>query len=98
MHLLLQYDLVDDYVEKRAPLRAEHIGLAKNAYDSGDLILAGALSDPIDNAIFVFRDNDPEAPARFAQNDPYVRNGLVKAWRVRKWNTVLGDGAQPPKL
>ena len=26
----------------------------------------------------------------FAQADPYVRNGLVREWRVREWNVVVG--------
>lgn len=98
MHLLLQYDLVDDYLERRGPLRPEHIALAQRAHDSGDLVMAGALSEPMDHALFVFRDKDPGAAARFAESDPYVKNGLVKTWRVRKWTTVLGDGAQLPKL
>jgi uncharacterized protein len=28
--------------------------------------------------------------------DPYVRNGLVTKWRVRKWTTVVGDDAAMP--
>jgi uncharacterized protein YciI len=31
---------------------------------------------------------------RFAKNDPYVLNGLVKQWRVREWTTVLGPAAE----
>jgi len=27
----------------------------------------------------------------FAKADPYVKNGLVKSWRVRKWATVIGE-------
>jgi uncharacterized protein len=46
--------------------------------------------------VLVFRGPTPEAAESFAHADPYVRNGLVKQWRVRKWNTVLGDGAVFP--
>jgi hypothetical protein len=28
--------------------------------------------------------------------DPYVANGLVIRWRVRKWTTVVGEGASKP--
>jgi uncharacterized protein len=31
MHYLLFYDVVSDYVERRAAYRAEHLALAKNA-------------------------------------------------------------------
>ena len=33
---------------------------------------------------------------RFVAADPYVREGLVVAWRVRRWDTVVGEGAANP--
>ena len=33
MHWLLTYELVDDYLGRRAPLRAEHLGLAEAAHE-----------------------------------------------------------------
>lgn len=98
MHYLLFYDVVDNYTELRKPHRPAHFEHAQKSFDAGELILAGALDEPVDGAVFVFRGHNPEAATRFAQNDPYVRSGIVKSWRVRKWNTVLGDGAQLPKL
>jgi uncharacterized protein YciI len=98
MHFLLMYEVVDGYIEKRKPHRAVHFVHAQHAYDAGELVLAGALDEPVDGAVFVFRGDKPGAAERFAENDPYVKNGLVKAWRVRKWTTVLGDGIPLPKL
>jgi uncharacterized protein YciI len=98
MHFLLTYDVVEHYIERRKPHRADHFAHAQRAYDAGELMLAGALDEPVDAALFVFRADHPGAAERFAENDPYVKNGLVKNWRVRKWTTVLGDGAQLPKL
>ena len=95
MHFLLFYDVVDDYVNRRAHYRTEHLSLIQEAYDRGELVMAGALADPPDGAVLVFR-GSPAPAESFAQADPYVRNGLVKNWRVRKWNTVVGDGAQMP--
>lgn len=93
MHYILFYEVVDDYVEKRAGFRNLHLQHARAAFDRGELVLGGALADPVDGAVLVFRGPSPEAAERFAQNDPYVLNGLVKNWRVRKWTTVIGDGA-----
>lgn len=96
MHILLFYDVVDDYVERRGPFRAEHLSLIQKAHGRGELVMAGALADPPDGAVLVFR--DAQAAESFATSDPYVRNGLIKKWRVRAWNTVVGDGAQMPVL
>ena len=33
---------------------------------------------------------------RFAAADPYVKNGLVARWEVRRWITVVGPYAAQP--
>jgi uncharacterized protein YciI len=96
MHQLLLYDVVPNYVERRAAFRAEHLALAKAALDRGELVLGGALADPVDGAVLVFRGDSPAAAEAFARADPYVRNGLVTRWRVRAWYTVVGDGSAAP--
>ena len=96
MHFVLFYDVVDDYLERRTAYRTEHLSLVKKAHDRGELVMAGALADPADGAVFVFRGPSPQPAESFAEADPYVRNGLVKSWRVRPWNTVVGDGAILP--
>jgi uncharacterized protein YciI len=98
MHVLLWYETVPDYVEKRKPYRKAHLALLKQAFDAGQLILAGALADPSDEAVLVFRGSDTEVAEAFAKSDPYVLNGLVSRWTVRKWATVVGDGVPLPIL
>jgi uncharacterized protein YciI len=101
MHYLLMYDVVDDYVTRRVPLRAAHVEHARAAVARGELILGGALANPPDGAVLLFKGSSPEAAQRFAETDPYVTNGLVKQWRVREWTTVLGPDAEvklPDKL
>jgi uncharacterized protein YciI len=98
MHFLLFYDVVDDYVERRGPFRAEHLSLIRKAHGRGELVMAGALAEPPDGAVLVFRGPSSQPAESFAKADPYVLNGLVKNWRVRAWNTVVGDGAQFPAL
>lgn len=96
MHYLLFYEVGPDYLERRAPLRGEHLGLVRAAHDRGELVMAGALSDPADGAVLVFRGESPAFAEAFAAADPYVINGLVRRWWVRKWSTVIGDGATLP--
>ena len=100
MLFALIYDLVDDYLERRAPLRAEHLALATAAVQRGELRLAGAFADPADTALLVFDCDDASVPETFAQADPYVRAGLVKHWRVRPWTVVVGTDhrGSPPVL
>jgi uncharacterized protein YciI len=89
-HWLLLYELVDDYLDRRAPLRPEHLGLAEAAYERGELVMAGALADPADRAVLVFQGEDAEVAESFASADPYVREGLVRSWEVRPWTVVIG--------
>ena len=96
MHYLLIYDVVDDYVTRRVPLRAAHIGHARESVARGELVLGGALANPPDGAVLLFRGSSPAAAEQFAKSDPYVLNGLVKTWRVREWTTVLGPAAEVP--
>jgi uncharacterized protein YciI len=92
-YYLLLYDLVDDYITRRAPLREAHLRLARAAHERGELLLAGALgNDTVDGAALVFTVEDGAVVERFAAEDPYVRAGLVTAWRVRPWNVVVGGG------
>jgi len=96
MDYLLFYEAAPDYLERRGAFRAEHLALAWQAQARGDLVLAGALADPADGAVFHFRGDSPAAAEQFANADPYVRNGLVTRWRVREWITVVGDAACTP--
>jgi len=88
------YDVVDDYVARRAPLRPAHIALAREAIARGELVLGGALANPADGVVLLFKGDSPKAAEAFATADPYVKNGLVTQWRVREWTTVVGRDAE----
>lgn len=96
MHYLLCYDLAADYLERRGEFRDVHLQLAWAAQERGEIIVAGALSDPADMAVLMFQGDSPEVAERFARADPYVTHGLVTGYRVRQWNTVVGDAAFTP--
>ena len=93
---MLIYELVDDYLERRGALREEHLRRAWAAQEGGGLVLAGALTDPVDRAILLFVGDSPAAAEQFAAADPYVRHGLVTHWSVRPWATVVGEAATAP--
>ncbi len=96
MHYLLLYDVSPDYLERRGEFRSEHLKLAWESHERGELVLAGAIGDPPDGGVLFFQGESPEVAERFAQADPYVRNGLVTSWRVTPWTTVVGDDATTP--
>lgn len=92
-YFILFYDYVEDIVERRAPFREEHLGLAREAAARGELLLGGALSDPVDTGILVWRTADAAPIERFVAGDPYVKNGLVRSHRIRPWNVAVGSAA-----
>ncbi len=89
MYSLLLYDYVDDIVERRAPFREAHLALGRETREQGVLLMAGALTEPVDGAVFVFTTADRSVVEDFVAKDPYVQEGLVTAWRIRLWNVVI---------
>lgn len=93
--LLLLYDFVPDYLERRVPLREEHLRLLREAHARGELVRAGAHDDPTDDtfdgAVFVFKTSDRAVVQRFVDADPYVKSGVVTRSRIRRWNVVVGE-------
>ena len=96
MHYLLFYELNDDYLARRGEFRGAHLKMAWDASQRGDLVLGGALANPADTALLLFKGDSPQAAEEFARTDPYVKNGLVKKWYVREWTTVAGADAAKP--
>lgn len=95
-HFLLFYEVSGDYLERRPQFRAEHLKLAWEAHERGEIVIAGALADPPDGAVLMFQAEEASVAERFARADPYVENGLVSRWYVREWTTVVGDLAANP--
>ncbi len=90
MYYILFYKTVDDFIEKRAPYREEHLDYANAAYKRGVLMMAGALAEPADSAMLVFKGEGAIVAEDFAKHDPYVKNGLILEWQVRPWTVVIG--------
>lgn len=91
MYYILFYKTVENYIERRAPFREEHLQLAQLSHRNGTLILGGALADPVDGAMLVFKSDSPKVAEDFVNQDPYVKNGLIIEWNIRAWNVVIGN-------
>lgn len=89
-YYILRYLLVDDYLERRPKYREDHLTLATELHKKGELIFGGALSDPADEALLIFKVAEKSIIEDFVSKDPYIKNGLVLKWEIRKWNVVIG--------
>jgi len=90
-YFALFYEVVEDFPNKRLPFREPHLQLAQQAHARGEIVFAGALADPSDRALIIFRAVDKTVVENFVSQDPYVANGLVSRWEIRPWNVVIGN-------
>jgi uncharacterized protein len=90
-YFALTYDVVPGFAERRMAYREAHLERIRAAHDRGELMMAGAVGDPPDGALLVFRGESASVAEEFARTDPYVTEALVTAWRVRPWNVVIGS-------
>ena len=88
-YYILFYETVDNYIERRAPFRQEHLGHARASAEKGQMVLGGAYAEPADGAAIVFKGDDALVAEQFGINDPYVKNGLISKWWVREWTVVI---------
>lgn len=98
-YFALTYDVVEDFASKRTPFRPAHLKEVRDAHARGELIMAGGLGEPA-GALLIFRAADQSTAEQFAKNDPYVKEGLVRSWKVRPWTVVVGQDPSetPPGL
>lgn len=102
-HYLLIYTGASDYLERRPLYRDEHLRLTWEAVQRGELLLGGTTGvvsgETVDGAMVLWGvDEAPKVVEEFASADPYVMNGLVTKWEIKKWDTVVGyNSANPMK-
>ena len=92
VHHIPFYNVADNFIQRRDQFRSAHLTLAKESEAKGDLVMAGALSEPVDRAVLVFTSR--KAAEEFAKIDPFYLNGLVRSCAIRKWNAVIGQGVE----
>ena len=90
MYFALSYEYPADVLERRAPLRADHLALAREYHAAGRLLLAGAYDPPTEGALLLFRVDSAAEVEAFVARDPYVQRGLVVRHRIRPWSVVVG--------
>ena len=51
--------------------------------------MGGVFANPQEGALIIFTTR--EAAEEFARGDPFVFNGVVRAWRIHEWNETQFD-------
>ncbi len=81
---MLTFDYVPEMPERRQPYRADHLARLEKARDSGMLVMAGAVTDPVDGALLLVRADSPGDVLAWAADDPYASAGLIRGVTVRE--------------
>ena len=89
---VLQYDYIEDVLDKRAPFREGHLALAQEMIQQGTCLSGGPYSPTVDGApptgaYFFF--TEQQAAERFVREDPYVAGGIVTGHSIVEWNVVV---------
>jgi uncharacterized protein YciI len=93
-YLVLDYDYTHhdaELIAKREPYLKDHLRLCRQAADAGKLLLWGAVGNPIDSGMLIWRGADEEEVRSFIKQDPFVTNGLVRHWRIRPFHVHVVD-------
>ncbi|KAK2076079.1 hypothetical protein QBZ16_001415 [Prototheca wickerhamii] len=87
----LVYKYVPDMINKRDVARNGHLEHFQALAAKKKLAMGGAFLEPLDQGLLIFRDSTKEEVESYAQEDPYMKAGLITEWSVRKYAKVLGD-------
>ena len=87
---VLFYESADDVMSKAPAQFPAHKARLDEFQAAGTLLMVGTFANAQDDgsmAVFTTR----EAAEAFVQGDPFVLNGVVRAWRILEWNEALTD-------
>jgi uncharacterized protein len=88
MKYVLLYESADDVLAKVPAHMPAHVARGQEFHARGSLIAYGPFGDPQNEgsmAVFTSR----AAAEEFARGDPFVVNGVVRAWQIREWNEAF---------
>lgn len=71
--------------------REAHLAGAQAKLAAGKLVMAGASGDPVEGALFVFKNSSKAEIEAFVAADPYVQNGLVPSWTIKPYAVVVRE-------
>jgi uncharacterized protein YciI len=87
---VLFYESAPDVAAKAPAHFPAHKARLDDFHARGTLLMVGTFGDPQAEgsmAIFTTR----AAAEEFAAEDPFVLNGVVRAWHIREWNEIFAE-------
>lgn len=76
--------------ERRLAVRPEHRDYVAALHERGSIRLSGPLASG-DGAVIVYRAEDEAAARALVEQDPYVREGVVRELSLREWDVVIPE-------
>jgi uncharacterized protein YciI len=87
MKYVVFYEPADGIGAKVAEQYPAHRKFFEEFHARGDLLMIGPFSDPARGAMAVFTNRS--AAEEFVAGDPFVHNGIVRAWRIEEWREAF---------
>jgi uncharacterized protein YciI len=88
---VLFYESAPDVLSKAPAHFPAHKARLDDFHARGTLLMVGTFGDPqAEGSMSIFTTR--AAAEEFAEEDPFVLNGVVRAWHIREWNEIF---AQP---
>ncbi len=84
--VILTYDA--DQTARRQEVRPTHRDYLKSLADAGKLLHAGPFADD-SGALIVYEAETRAEAESFLSEDPFTKQGIIKAWQMNEWNRVL---------
>lgn len=74
--------------ERRLAVRPEHRDYVQALFARGAIRMSGPLADE-SGALLVYAADDEMAARALVEQDPYVREGVVREVCLREWNVIV---------
>ena len=82
---VLLYESADDVAAKAPAQFPAHKARLDDFHARGELLMVGTFGDPqAEGSMAIFRTR--QGAQEFVAGDPFVLNGVVRAWQIRQWN------------
>jgi uncharacterized protein YciI len=86
---VLFYESAPDVLSKAPAHFPAHKARLDDFHARGTLLMVGTFGDPqAEGSMAIFTSR--AAAEEFAEDDPFVLNGVVRAWHIREWNEIFG--------